>query len=326
MNNTLSRRSFLGLAAAFSCGGCRTMFTGTSGDYDERLAILFSDAHISGTEPAYAYTQKKLRAFVAEVLRMTPLPRNIVFFGDLARRCGNREDYAVAASLLKPLVDAGIRLTLGVGNHDHHKNFFEAFPEREKASPVPGVDVATVHLPDCDILLLDSLNVNAEGGAGAGALSDDEQAWLAAELPKWPRPVLVGAHHEVTTLSAAGKPLCDVLAAAPNFRGYLGGHVHRWAPDWFCESGWGTAKRIWRRVTLPSLGYWGDIGWAEMRTSPSGAEVAAMLNDFYVARPIGYSEDGVKERPAAWGDVLAEKKVGSRCLIRLRPGNQASGG
>lgn len=316
MKGGLTRRSFLGLSAAFACGGCRTLFTGSSGDFDEGLTVLFSDAHISGTEPAYAYTQKKLRAFVAEVLRMDPLPRNAVFFGDLSRRCGNREDYAAAAPLLKPLADAGIRLTLGLGNHDRHDMFFEEFPERAAASPVPGSDVAVVRLADCDILLLDSLKVNAEGGSGGGALSPAEQEWLVAELPKWPRPVLVGAHHEVTELSAGGRPLVDVLPAAPNFRGYLGGHVHRWSSGWMCESSWGTAKRIWRCVTLPSLGYWGDIGWAELRTSPGRAEVAAKLNDFFVARPVGYRKDGVAARPPEWDDVLAEKK-GGRCLIRL---------
>lgn len=316
MKTDLSRRSFLVLSAAFACGGCRSLFTGDASDFDEGLTILFSDAHISGTEPDYAYTQAKLRAFVAEILRLTPLPRNVVFFGDLSRHCGKREDYVVAASLLKPLTDAGIRLALGCGNHDRHETFFEVFPERAKTSLVPGVNVSAVRLQDCDLLLLDSLNVKAEGGSGKGALSDAEQDWLTAELPKWKRPVLVGAHHEVTELFLGEKPLGDFLATVHNFRGYLGGHVHRWSSDWFCESGWGKAKRVWRRVTLPSLGYWGDIGWAELRTTPTLAKIDVKLNDFFVARPIGYRKNDISERPVAWDDVLAEKS-GGHCLIRL---------
>lgn len=316
MNTSISRRTFLGLTSAFACGGCRSLFAGDAGDYDENLAILCSDAHISGNEPNYAYTQKKLRAFVAEVLRMSPLPRNVVFFGDLARNCGNREDYAAAAALLKPLTDAGIRLTLGCGNHDRHDTLFEVFPERAKESLVPGVNVARVPLPHCDLLLLDSLDVKAEGGKGKGVLSDAEQAWLLSNLPKWPRPVLVGAHHEVAELSVGNKHLGDVLAEAPNFRGYIGGHVHRWSSEWFCKSGWGVSMPIWRCVTLPSLGYWGDIGWAELRTSSARAEITVRINDFYVARPIGYRKGGLAERPAAWDDMVAEK-TGDRCLIRL---------
>ena len=316
MNAKLSRRTFLGLSSAFVCGGCRSLFTGAAGDYDENLTLLFSDAHISGTEPEYAYTQRKLRAFVAEVLRLSPLPRNVVFFGDLARNRGKREDYATAAAILKPLTDAGIRLTLGCGNHDRHAPFFEAFPERAKESPVPGVNVARVPLAHCDLLLLDSLDVKADANPVKGVLSGAEQEWLLSALPKWPRPVLVGAHHEVTELSAGGRHLTDVLADAPNFRGYLGGHVHRWSADWFCKSGWDRSMPIWRRVTLPSLGYWGDIGWAELRTNPSRAEITVRLDDFYVARPIGFRKDGPSERPAAWDDVRSEKD-GGRCVIRL---------
>ena len=100
-----TRRRFLGIATAAACGGCRSLFTGVAADFDETLSIFASDVHVSGSEPEYAYTTERLQAFVADVLRMTPLPRRIFFFGDLARFHGKREDYVRAIELIRPLRD-----------------------------------------------------------------------------------------------------------------------------------------------------------------------------------------------------------------------------
>ena len=312
----MTRRNFLLGFSALAAGGCRSFFTGAAGDYDDDLTLLISDVHLSGTEEKYGYTQEKLRDFIAEVLRRGPLPRRIVCFGDLARFHGRREDYAVAAKMLRPLVDAGIELVLGMGNHDRHDNFFECFPEYAPRSLVQGSMVSSVHLKDCDLLLLDSLDPAAEGGAGKGVLSEAQQEWLKRELPEWKRPVILGSHHAVEELKVGGAPLSVLIRESPMARGYLYGHIHRWTTGWFHGHQWGPCAPIFRKVSLPSLGYWGDIGWAELRTTPDLATLSLRQNDFYFARPLSYDSCGTLERPALW-DELLKSNLGATCSFRL---------
>lgn len=312
----MTRRTFVLGLSAFAAGGCRSLFTGAATDYDDDLTLFISDVHVSGLEPEYAYTQEKLRDFVAEVLRMDPLPRRIVFFGDLARYHGRREDYAVAAKLLKPLFDAGIDFTMGMGNHDRHDFFFEQFPEQAKRTLVEGAMVSVAHLRDCDILMLDSLNASAEGGAGGGALSAAQREWLKRELPRWTRPVILGAHHHVNELRIDDANLSGLVRESPMVKGYVYGHVHRWSAGWFHRNQWRGAHPVTRIASLPSLGYWGDIGWAEFRTTPRRATLTLRQNDFFYARPIGFGTDGVRERPAVWDEILAANR-GATCDFPL---------
>lgn len=314
----MTRRNFVLGMSAFAAGGCRSLFTGAAADYDDDLTLFVADIHVSGTEPEYAYTQDRLRDFVAEVLRMDPLPRRIVFFGDLARFHGRREDYAVAVKMLQPIRDAGIELTMGMGNHDRHDFFFEFFPEYAKRTLVEGSMVSCVHLKDCDILMLDSLDVSAEGGRGGGALSLAQQSWLGRELPRWKRPVILCAHHDVYELKLNGAALSVLLVREmPMVKGYVCGHVHQWTCEWFHGHQWGGAHRVVRKASLPSLGYWGDIGWAEFRTTPERATLTLRQNDFFYARPVGFGEDGVRERPAVWDDIV-ESHRGANCTFRLK--------
>ena len=311
-----TRRRFLGIATAAACGGCRSLFTGAAADFDETLSIFASDVHVSGSEPEYAYTTERLQAFVADVLRMTPLPRRIFFFGDLARFHGKREDYVRAIELIRPLRDAGIEIVMGLGNHDRHDYFFELFPEQAKSSPVPGAAVSVTRLAHCDFVMLDSLDDRSEGGTGGGRLSDAQQEWLKAELPRRSRPVLVGAHHGGYELKLGRYSLHGQLARMSAVKGYVFGHVHRWSAGYAAGYGWGGAQRVLRTVSLPSLGYWGDIGWAEFRTEPDKATVTLRQNDFFFARPVGWGE-GVKTRPPEWDDIVAASR-GASCVFRFK--------
>ena len=312
----MTRRNFVLGMSAFAAGGCRLLFTGAATDYDDDLTLFVADIHVSGTEPEYAYTQDKLRDFVAEVLRMDPLPRRIVFFGDLARFHGRREDYAIAVKMLQPIRDAGIELTMGMGNHDRHDFFFEFFPEYAKRTLVEGSMVSCVHLKDCDILMLDSLDVSAEGGRGGGALSEAQQEWLKTELPNWKRPVILGSHHSVDELKIGTAPFAVLLRDVPQVKGYVFGHVHKWTVDWIHRHQWNGSYPVTRIASLPSLGYWGDIGWAEFRTTPERAALTLRQNDFFYARPVGFGENGARERPAVWDDIV-ESHRGANCTFRL---------
>ena len=313
----MTRRNFVLGLSAFAAGGCRSLFTGAATDYDDDLTLFISDVHVSGSEPEYAYTQDKLRDFVAEVLRMNPLPRRIVFFGDLARFHGRREDYVVAAKLLKPLFDAGIDFTMGMGNHDRHDYFFECFPEYRKRTLVEGSMVSVAHLKDCDVLMLDSLDVSAEGGRGGGAFSTAQQEWLKKELQNWKRPVILGSHHGVDELKIGTAPFAVLIRDVPQVKGYVFGHVHRWTAGWIHRHQWNGSYPVTRIASLPSLGYWGDIGWAEFRTTPERAMLTLRQNDFFYARPVGFGENGVKERPAVWDDIV-ESHRGANCTFRLK--------
>ena len=133
----MNRREFLragfgGLACA-AVGGCR-MFTGAKGDFDENLSVFVSDVHIKPD----GYQLGRFRQVVSEILRMDPLPRNVVCFGDIARSFGKAEDYAASVGVWRELVDAGIRLTLGMGNRDRRERFLPVWPEYERRTRVPG--------------------------------------------------------------------------------------------------------------------------------------------------------------------------------------------
>lgn len=311
----LSRRAFLGGAAA-AVGGCRSLFTGDASDFDEGLTLFIADIHVSGSEPEFAYTKDRLVSFVATVLARAPLPRRIVCFGDLARFHGRRADYALAVSLLRPLADVGIELTIGLGNHDRHDLFFEHFPSAAQRSPVPEAAVAVVPLADCDLLMLDSLDAAAEGGEGGGRLCDAQQAWLKVALPAWPRPVIVCAHHDHAELKIEDYPLAVLLGRSPQVKGYVFGHVHRWTTGWYHRHRWSAADHVYPQASLPSLGYWGDIGWAEFRTTPQRATLTLRQNDFFFPRPVGSGVGGLAARPPEWDDILTAH-AHATCAFRL---------
>ncbi len=286
----MQRSDFLKGAFAFGAfapvAGCR-LFTGADCDYDESLAILVSDPHV---KPG-GYQLDRLRGAVAEILRMNPLPRNVVCFGDIARSFGRREDYEAGRGPWQDLVNAGIRVTLGMGNHDRRRNFLEVWPEYERRTLVKGRIVTVADIGACDILLLDSLFENHSDETrhceGDGQLTGDQWDWLRAALPKWPRPVLVGAHHSVCEFrGGVGKELGDLLMDSRNVIGYVHGHNHLWDSALLSRSDCGWGNRTWKRsLSLPSVGHWGDIGYVVLRTSNGFACVELAMKDHYFPDP-----------------------------------------
>ena len=122
------------LAAAGTRNGSRRI--------DESKVVLMADIHISGELKdgipiKYPYNPTSLNLRIKEILQMRPLPANVVILGDVAWDYGLEEDYRYAAQLLKPLQDAGIKVTLGLGNHDRRAAFFKVNPEYAAKSPVP---------------------------------------------------------------------------------------------------------------------------------------------------------------------------------------------
>ncbi len=256
---------------------------------DPNLTLLFSDSHVNGHQEAYPqYESKSLADVVKRVLALDPLPARAIHFGDLAYLWGHKEDYAHARDLLKPLVDAGIKLTIGMGNHDRRSAFLESFPEYAETTKIPGRIVSVVDAGAVDFIMLDGLmGADDRGpkdmGPGGGALCRAQQDWLAAELPKWRKPVFVCSHWPVGGLRIGNGKMHKFLIRQPMVAGYIHGHDHRWRKDVEWES-W-SSPRLLKTLCLPSTGHWGDIGFALLRTEGSLAKVALRQHDFYFPCP-----------------------------------------
>jgi len=322
MTLPVGRRAFLGglLAAA---AVPRRLFAAGPADFDERLAVFLSDIHVSGLDadpktgkPLRTHPLTHLRQSVAEILKMTPLPRYVFVFGDLAYLQGRVEDYRRSYPELKLLVDAGINLTIGLGNHDHRKAFLEVWPEYEKRTRVPGSVLTVTSLPDFDLIMLDSLQekegANAWNPVG-GALTKACQDWILANLPKWHRPFVLGAHHSPWELHFAKgkKRLSERIANFPLCRGFVHGHDHLWKTELV---NW-RDRRALPFLTLPSNGFWGDIGYVKFKSGTVDGRKTAVAQlvqkDFFLGEPVAAAE-----RPAAWDLRLADNKA-RRCSFAL---------
>ncbi len=240
---------------------------------------------------------------------MSPLPKRAVVFGDLAYLFGRKEDYVTSAPYLKQLTDAGISVTIGMGNHDRRSAFLEVHPEYARSTKVPGRIVSVVDIGPADILMLDSLagsddRGNSSSGPVPGTLDTAQQEWLLAELPKWKRPVFVCAHHPVFELTAGGKPLGELLFNSPAFAGYINGHNHRWYAEWSFRNY--SQRKLLCYLGLPSTGHWGDIGYTLFRTTPRDAVANLVQHDFFFPNPLKKGEP----RPEMW-DAIVEKNRGA---------------
>ncbi len=282
-----SRRAFIGgiaaagglsVVKAASAPGARQM----RGVLDGNLVAFISDMHVNGLRkevPTHCYEEEWLRKTVSAILALEPLPANVVCFGDIAYHWGQPEDYPLAASILKPLEDAGIRLTLGLGNHDRRDNFLAQWPEYATTSPVPGRIVSKVELPHVDLLMLDTLNaleVEKFKKSRPGDMDDAQREWLHETLKAATKPVLTCAHHKPNEDKVA---LTGLLTGSAACKGHIHGHWHKWARD-FMHNGW-EHQHVKPYVGLPSTGHWGDIGFATMRVFRDRVEITNHQSDFF---------------------------------------------
>ena len=322
MSNVISRRGFLlGVAAAGYAAAAQDM---VARDENFSVFLSDPHVPGDGTEldknhvehdPAYMY--KRLAATVDEVLAMRPMPARVVVFGDIAYLRGERADYEKTKPLFdklaaegidvvfiaylrgeradyektKPLFDKlaaeGIDVVFGMGNHDHRAAFFDTYPGWRERTCVPGDVVTKVSLGHADLLMLDTLteNTSAPGvtNPGNGSLSERQAEWLALEATKATRPFFVGAHHHIHEVGTkvGGKSLGAFLIKQPLFRGYIHGHHHFWKTDRLLDWGRYTVRRV---ATLPSVGFWGDLGHALFRTAPHLAQLRPVIREFCFPR------------------------------------------
>lgn len=279
------------------------LFTKKPEDFDPKRIVFLSDTHCN--PKGNSYQRQHFQAVVAEILKMTPLPARVVIFGDFAYLNGGREDYAAASQTVKPLTDAGIKLTIGMGNHDRRDPFLEFYPGYAKTSPVPGRIVSVVETQHLDLIMLDSLQHEPSGkGIVGGAIDPEQRKWLALTLKEYKKPVFICAHHEIKELK-----LDKLLVNTPQVAGFIHGHHHRWRKGWVASS-WSSPKTL-RTLCLPSTGHWGDIGYTLFRTRPDRAVAELRQSDFYFPHPLPQ-----EKRPAEW-DVHVEENRGQTCTFLL---------
>ena len=298
----MNRREFLKRAACFAAvpafGGCRSLFSGKPGDFDDDLMVFISDMHVTPGDKCAQWQKKRAMAHVAEILRMDPLPRNVLCFGDLAYSYGTVEDYNVFKEIVKPLVDAGVKLTLAMGNHDRRSEFLKVFPEYEKTTKVPGRIVSVVDAPRASFVLLDSLDdtpssPGAKYNTVTGIMDDTQCEWFRDFCAKAQKPVFAGAHHPAKEM----RNLSNALADAPTCYGWIHGHNHRWY-DFFASDRYKTSHTV-RTAGLPSTGHWGDIGYGVFRIGGKKATLTCRQTDFFFPNPWAY-----KRVPENWKEVV----------------------
>ena len=314
-----SRREFLKSGMFFAAAGtfgaglasCPSPGRDAATRFDDSLSVLISDLHVGGTAYCGKYQEPKLQAVVAAILAMDPLPRNVVCFGDIAWTAGWRLDYQRSKPILQRLVDAGIRLSMTMGNHDRRSHFLESWPEYAKSSPVPGRIASVVPLAHADIVLLDALKGGddrgeREMGPVEGSIGPEQFEWFKEWMGKAKRPFFLGTH-QCSDLDE-GKALIDAMAQHPLAAGWLHGHDHMWL-SW--------SRAAWRRrrmipiLTLPSTGHWGDIGYVLFRTTPDMAVAELVQSDYFFSTPVP-----AEKRPRMW-DLRIEDNRGSRMRFSL---------
>lgn len=281
----------------------------------DATTILMGDIHISGDfneqgKPKhYPYNPICFEQQVREILAMRPLPKNLIILGDVAWDHGLREDYEYAARLFRPLQEAGIRITMAMGNHDRRAPFFEVFGEYRTQTKVKGRVVSVVELPDVDFVVLDSLDElpNLKRGQSttvSGKMDDEQIKWLESYLATAKRPVILSAHHPLGEMSN----LEAVIAKSPAVVAYIYAHVHVWnkgvriiRPR--------DPERMVPHISLPST-FYGDIGYAVMRTTKEEAVITYSSNGFWWAQP-------VENPPKVWAQRVADLSA-ERCTILLK--------
>lgn len=312
--STISRRGFISGCVAATMASAVAESTAT-GSHDPNLAVFLSDIHCNDKYRGrwMQHQHAILRGFVTEILAMRPLPACVVVFGDFSASNGWKEDFLLARELMKPLVDAGIAMTYGMGNHDKRRNFLEVFPEAASGlAPVKDRIVSKVALPTCDLILLDSLR-EKPGDAGNfvdGRVDGEQLEWLKAELATAKRPIVLGAHH-----SAVEAGLRKLVVTAPTVCGYVYGHEHMWADAYLHDGTYGNSQTV-QTVTLPSSGYYGDLGYAVFRTFDDHAELTLRQSDFFFNK-----EWKGRPQPKAWASRVAAHQGLKASFFYEKPAN-----
>ena len=297
----LDRRAFIG---GIADAGIAYALRGDEHKSDIGDTFVFlSDLHVDGGIKGSDHQNRRLEKTVDEILRLSPRPKGVVCFGDIACSYGLSSDYALAKRILDKLENAGIALHFMMGNHDRRSTFFEQYPRCAQHSLVPGRCVSAVDLGFADLVLLDALKGTDDralndAGPGTGTLDAEQLKWFENFVANARRTFFVGSH-QFADLHIKGASAISRAAQSRYFAGWIHGHDHRWEPsirvcDW-------RKNEIKPVLGLPSSGRWGDIGYVIFRVSPRAAVAKLVMQDFYFRAP-----RPVDKRPAFWDARISD--------------------
>lgn len=302
----MNRRHFLSGLVAIGCQGALLDMKASSyphlpkgkklsGEFDENLVVIISDLH---TYPD-GYQPVRLSRTVSDIVAMKPKPKHVIALGDLAYLQGKALEYAMLKQIVQPLYDAGVELTMGMGNHDRRENFSAAFPHLANKTKVLGRMTFVVETPRADFIILDSLNQGEDNKSFIveGTLDDAQRKWLEERLAKATKPTFVMAHHPINETK-----LENMLLNSPTCCGYIHGHNHVWQTGWFHKDY--TDRLLIRTLCVPSTGHWGDIGYTKFTLKEDQAIAELHEYEYFFPRPI---EEG-EEKPLQWLMIEEEHK------------------
>lgn len=314
----MNRRHFLGGLVAMGCQGAildinaSNLFSSPnkkkekkqSKGFDEDLVVIISDLHTSPD----GYQPMKLRRTISDIVAMKPKPKHVIALGDLAYLQGKPEEYALLKEILQPLLDAGIDLTMGMGNHDRRENFSAAFPQFANKTKVVGRMTFEVETPRADFIILDSLNQGEDNKTFIveGTLDDTQRNWLKERLSKATKPTFVMAHHPIYETKLKG-----MILESPACCGYIHGHNHVWQTGW--EHLNYSDRTMFRTLCVPSTGHWGDIGYTKLYLKEEYA--IAELHEYEYFFPKPAKED--EEKPIQW-QMIEEEHEKTFCKFNYK--------
>lgn len=315
----MDRRTFLGSLAALGLGGVLTQASAATsfleaaerkrpkrrfGKFDENHVVIISDLH---TNPG-GYQADRLRRTIADILKMKPLPLNVIALGDLAYLTGRTSEYTLLKEIIAPLEASGIRFTMAMGNHDRRENFAGVFPSYAAASLLSDRFVYIVQTPSADIIVLDSLQQGEDENTWItpGALDEPQLKWLEKTISLYTKPFFVTAHHPVGETR-----IQTLLLDNPFCAGYIHGHDHIWRPGWIRKNY--SEQTLLRTLCVPSTGHWGDIGYTDLYLDGRDAKACLHEYEFFFPKPV---EEG-EPRPAQWS-LIEEDHKGAVCSFAYR--------
>ncbi len=199
-----------------------------------------SDPHfLAGNVPQYGVvdTEAHLGLALERLGRLNPVPQVLVFTGDLADKA-EPAAYARLRELVEPAAAAlGAQVVWVMGNHDERAAYSAAlFGAASVENQDRVYDVAGLRVIALDTSVPEYHH---------GELSDDQLAWLAAELATpAPHGTLLAMHHPpipvpmmrpAEIIELLDQDRLAAVVTGTDVRGILGGHFH--FPSWSTFAG-----------------------------------------------------------------------------------------
>ncbi|MEN6336809.1 MAG: metallophosphoesterase [Phycisphaerales bacterium] len=263
----LSRRGFLkgglALVAGVAAVGPSRAF---AEDRDEctRWAFL-SDTHVASDPDNHYrgfYPYRNLREVAGQIAYRPP--DGVVITGDLARMRGEVPAYENLKTLLAPVTEQR-PVYLGLGNHDTHEDFSQAFAtDSGDIRTVEDKHVVTAVAGPARLIVLDSLLADR----AAGLLGRSQRMWLSSFLSTSDdRPTILFFHHRPRIDLLDSRRLFDIIEPVAKVKAVVYGHSHRFDYSEY--------KGI-HLINLPATGFnmsgSQPVGWVEASLTSKGGQ------------------------------------------------------